>query len=122
MYILAGSKYQYRLMTPAGLNISLPSPNYRISLSNPSFIVNDHLLVTAPRTDATTVMTVSDWRTSPPFEQSIEVSSLQPDVIEIGVPEQLVIGQPINYVIKFMHGKRQLLGAIDPDLLRISIS
>ncbi len=67
MYILAGSQYQYRLMTPAGLNITLPSPNYKIIVSNPSFTVNNQLLVTAPRNDATTIVTVSDWRTSPAF-------------------------------------------------------
>lgn len=58
-------------MTPAGLNISLPNSNYNILVSNPSFTVNDQLYVTAPRKDGNSLLTVSDSRTSPAYEQSV---------------------------------------------------
>ena len=68
-------------MTPTGKNISVPSPNYKITLSNNLFSVTDSLVISAPLKDSNTALTVSDTRTLPAYEQTVHISSYQPDQI-----------------------------------------
>jgi hypothetical protein len=82
-------------------------------------LVSKKLLVTAPITDRSTLLTVSDDRTSPPFTQSVQVFSHQPDEIEILVAEQIVIGQKTNYSLNFYYKKMVLEGVPNSAILKI---
>jgi hypothetical protein len=78
-------------------------------------------LIQTPSESSEAILTVRDTRTTPSFEQSTTIYSYQPDSIEILMPEKVIIGQSINYDIKFYHQKKLLKGSIDPSLLSVTI-
>ena len=123
-HIIAGSTFQYYLMTPSGHNISLPAPHYSIEVSNSFYTVSDNLLLRSPGfSDDSAELIISDTRTKPHFKNRVEIFSYQPDEILITLDrDMLITGESVaHYKISFLNQGRKLEGNIDSDKVFVSL-
>lgn len=123
-HIIAGSTFQYYLMTPSGHNISLPASHYSIEVSNSFYTISDTLLLKSPRnSDDSTGLIISDTRTKPHFKNRVEIFSYQPDEILVTLDrDMLITGESVaHYKISFLHQGRKLEGNVDPDKVFVSL-
>lgn len=121
---MAGSTYQYHLLTPSGRNITLPASHYFIRVDNPLYSVTNTLLVTTPADlDTETSLIISDTRTEPQFTSQVQINSYQPDEIRIIANREVLVagGNTAKYQIKFLNQGKVLDGIVDTRNVRVSL-